>query len=119
MTSKAILVYSQNFDNYDEIYSTVSKEVDNAKKMLGEKIALIPTITVDAYDELFIPQEAINQHFDIINCNLKGKATTTSMFRKKYTHINKTKYAGVPIGLYTTFKNENYKEYDLNIIQKI
>ena len=118
INSKAILIYSKDFYSYDKIYSTVLKQLANIKNLLSDKIKFLPTITTDAYTGEFTPEKTIRQHFDIAKCNLQGRSTATSTFRKKYMHICQNKYAGIPIGLYSTFEKENYKEYDLNLIHK-
>ena len=118
MNLKAILIYSKDFYSFDKIYSMILKQLVDLKNSLGDKIEFLPTITTDAYTGEFIPERTIRQHFDIAKCNLQGRSTTTAIFRKKYTHMCQSKYAGIPIGLYSTFDRENYKEYDLNVVHK-
>ena len=115
---RAILVYSKDFMEYDNIYGEILKQLKNVKNILGDNMEFIPTITTDAYYGECNPEKTIRQHFDIVKCNLDGRSTATALFRKKYTHLYQNKYAGTPIGLYTTFEGANYKEYDLNVIHK-
>lgn len=116
--ARAILVYSKDFMMYDDVYNEILRQLSNIKNILGENIILIPTITTDAYINEFNPEKTIRQHYDIVKCNLDGRSTTTAVFRKKYTHLHKNKYAGTPIGLYSTLESNNYREYDLNVIHK-
>ena len=116
--SNAILVHSKDFYSYDETYSTVLKELANVKNLLGSNVEFTPTITTDAYVGEYNPQKTIKQHYDIVKCNLQGRSTSTAIFNKKYTHLKQSRFAGTPIGLYTTFENQNYKEYDLSVVHK-
>ena len=106
----AIIVHSKDFYSYDDVYSTVLKELANTKNLLGNRIEFTPTITTDAYRGEYEPQKTIKQHYDIVRCNLQGRSTSTAMFNKKYSHLKQNRFIGTPIGLYTTFENQNYKE---------
>lgn len=114
------IITSQDFDGYDEVYDTLIKYLAKIKKFINEKysLILIPTITVDAFSNNIDIETIEKNHFDIENCNFQNRACSTSMFQKKYKHINKNKYAGVPIGEYALFENDNTKTYELNMICK-
>lgn len=116
---KAMIFTSGNFYNYDILYSNLLKELSKVEKVLSKKkIEIIPTITTDAYRTEINPQQAIENHYEIIKCNLQNRATSTKLFSQKYNFLKQTKYAGIPIGLYSSFDGKVEHEYDLNIINK-
>ncbi len=118
LSKNVIITHSKDFYSYDSVYSTVLKELANTKNLLGDNIEFTPTITTDAYTGEYNPKKSIRQHYDIVKCNLQGRSTSTATFNKKYSHLKQNRFQGTPIGLYTTFENQNYKEYDLNVIHK-
>lgn len=115
-----LIVTSKDFAGYDSVYEALLNYLAKTKKVTKEKygLILIPSITTDA----FINYPNINNikkyHFDIKSCNFQNKACSTSLFLKKYNHIQKNKYAGVPIGEYAVFDSNNTKTYELNMVYK-
>ena len=63
-------------------------------------------------------EDVKNMHREIQSFNFKNRATSTAIFYKKYKHLNKEKYAGVPIGEYAYFDDSKSKTYELNIVCK-
>ena len=110
----AIIIASNDFYSYSEVYAVVLEQLASAKKLLAPHADFTPTVTTDAFKGKYDIDTVLTRHYGIKKCNLQGRALTTAMFYKKYTHLNKNKYSGIPIGLYTV----SSEEYDLNLVHK-
>ncbi len=116
----ALIILSSNFEMYDKIYGTMLKVLSKIKSEVDERygIYMVPSITTDAYT-LRPNMATIKQnHVNIKLCNFSNKATTTKAFSKKYTHLNKNKYMGVPLGEYSILDKEKTNTYELNMVYK-
>lgn len=117
---EVLIISSSDFTRYDYVYDTTLKILAKIKNYADKKydIETIPSLTTDAHVKNIGMDGIKNNHFQIQSFNFKNRACSTAMFAKKYKHINKNKYAGVPIGEYASFDSEKTKTYELNIVYK-
>lgn len=119
-TGEVLIISSSDFIRFDYVYETTLKILAKIKKYADTKydIETIPSLTTDAHIRNIGAEGIKNNHFQIQSFNFKNRALTTAMFAKKYKHINKNKYAGVPIGEYAAMDSNETKTYELNILSK-
>lgn len=119
-TGDVLIITSSDFSKYDNVYETTLKILAKIKSYADNKYDLetIPSLTTDAYITNAGIESIKKNHFEIQSCNFQNRACSTAIFTKKYKHINKNKYAGVPIGEYSTFDKDDSKTFELNIIYK-
>ena len=119
-TQEAMIITSNDFEGYDKIYSNLLAYLGKTQKLIKEKynLEMIPSLTTDAYISSIDLNKIQQQHFNIQNCNFKNKACSTATFSKKYNHIKKSKYLGIPIGEYAFLDDKTTQTYELNIIYK-
>lgn len=118
--NEVLIITSSDFTRYDYVYDTTLKVLAKIKKHADAKydIETIPSLTTDAHVRNIGMDGIKNNHFQIQSFNFKNRACSTALFAKKYKHINKNKYAGVPIGEYAAFDKDSTKTYELNIVYK-
>ena len=115
-----LIITSEKFSKYDLIYESMLKMLSKIKPVVESKYNLefIPSMTTDAFCEDVEMSNIKKQHYEIQSFNFKNRACSTAMFVKKYKHLKHKKYAGIPIGEYAYFDNNNTDTYELNIIHK-
>ena len=123
VTYDDVLIFrAQNFSNYDYVYETMLDELSKIKNVIENKYGykLIPSTTTDAYSGVLAETNIKKQHFEIQSFNFKNRALSTASFASKYKHLNHRKYAGVPVGEYAYFGDDNrkYGTYELNVVYK-
>lgn len=120
ITKDVLIITSNNFSKYDEIHDAILKQLSLANNTLNTKykINLVPNMTTDAHSNIQIGANIRKQHLEIQSFNFKNKSLTTTAFSNKYNQLNYSKYAGLPIGEFVYFGNENTKTYELNVVQK-
>lgn len=122
--SKTFVLNSKSFYLYDLVYLKLTSTLAKAKRVIEETykdygLKITPTIVTDAYSKDTCFKTIETKHFEIKNLILGNKAITTAEFKKKYQHINKSKYLGTPIGEYLNSddkKSENFETYELNLV---
>ena len=115
-----LIITSSNFDKYDMTYDTLLKLLSKIKTAYDNKYSLnmIPTITTDAFDYQIDMSEIKKRHYNIQEFNFKNRSCTTALFAKKYKHINRSKYMGIPVGSYIMPDSSNSTSYELNVVHK-
>ena len=118
--SDVLIFSSDNFKNYDTIYDTILKELSQIKQNIEKNynFKLIASMTTDAYDSNFKLNNIRQNHFEIQSFNFKNRAVSSATFANKYKHLNRNKYAGIPIGEYAYFRDGSTETYELNVIHK-
>ncbi len=116
----ALVVLSDNFELYDNVYGTILKILAKVKAEVDDRysIYMIPSITTDAYQMKPNIMTIKKNHANIKHCNFANKATTSKAFQKKYENLNKNKYMGVPLGEYSIIDEEKTNTYELNMVYK-
>ena len=115
-----LIISSENFDNYDCVYSNLLQILAKVKTVVESKhnLKFIPSLTTDAYYNMIEAESIKRKHFEIQSFNFKNRALTSALFTKKYKHLNHNKYAGIPIGEYAYFDNNKMGTYELNVVFK-
>ena len=117
-----MIVFSDNFDEYDKIYFVLLKTLSKIQKVLNEKynLELSPSLTTDAYqaNDLIDLQKIKKEHYEIQTFKMENRALTSALFRKKYQHLNHNKFAGIPIGEYVMLDKNSNNSYELNVVYK-
>ena len=118
--SDCLVIISNDFLGYDAVYDTLLHYLAKIRKITLEKynLTITPSITTEAFEKNTQISDIKKRHYDIQSCNFKNQACSTTLFTKKYAHINKNKYAGVPIGEYAVFNDNKTNTYELNVIYK-
>ncbi len=119
-TNEVLVITSDNFSEYDYIYSSSLKILAKIKDYADKKydVELIPSLTTDAYKNNVEIENIKKNHFEIQSFNLKNRACSTALFSKKYQHLKQSKYVGIPIGEYTSVDKNKSATYELNMINK-
>lgn len=117
--SDTMIIISADFNSYDIVYSEVIASLAKIKKLVESayNVTIIPSLTTDAFDGVLALSEIKKRHKKIQSMVLTNRACSTAAFQKKYKHLKRNRYSGIPVEYISSEKNSN-ESYELNIIYK-
>ena len=119
-TGDILIVTSSNFEKYDLIYGAILRLLAKIKASFEAKydLKVVSNIISDAYTNPETVKKIERNYKDFKSLNFKNRALSTATFLKKYKYLKHSKYGGIPIGEYATFRGRNVNSWELNIVFK-